>query len=879
MERKNIHKNITELFSGDYDYIVPLYQRNFAWGEPEITQLLQDLYESYQSERPYFVGSIIVLNRKSGTNRMLEVIDGQQRLTVITLLLKVLGKNYLPQLMATRLQYDSRDEVSEFLNTFSIPDISNGNNNFGSLNTFATAISTIKDCPLDADNENLSIAKLDRDNHNELESFANYLASQVYFVLAEMPQDTDVAAYFEIMNNSGDQLKKHEILKAQILASVKDRLSLNEMKSLAAIWDACAQMDVRVQRTIKANVRNRIFGDNYDSFIKENITMLCEEENDDEAPMTLDAIIQDDSYRHKETDKTEVEDNTDNIGESIIDFPNFLMQVFRLCYNDEYQEIEGKEIPLNEKDLLNVYQILADKIDGQEFIAQVLYYRIILDRYIIRTDTDSDNDKWTLKKPHKSSSNNGIWFGKTFGKTSQEWLEETVTNIEDNVIKALSMLQVSYPSRKYKWFLNEILSWFTFGEVEYSISWYLPRLNRLILGTLNEILQEYNDEWKYLGTSTPRFLLNAIDYLMYLNGANPNFEFKYYNSVEHHLPQSRGNIDNKYNSRTINSIGNLFLLSRRANSSLNDNDPMAKTDKAANQIESMPPNRRAIYEHTRKTRRWETADIEKHEAEICELINRRATLLQKVAIEESNLFYRACLSVTDYCNHKGFSGGVPRFSFRDMSTEKASFAKREVTRWMEQHLDSTLENFIEEQLASNLELTKDSWRKCFVKYPSVTEYCSQGNFTREEGDKGDIIYLLSGERSSRKDNELREHIFCEKARQANLDAYLNPYGVWIQIKDGKFLEQFPYASLYLNIYFDDIEFKGWCYGIQSQRGGNSKENRFLKNNGWSEDEDGLYILNENPILCPSTDDYDESTDFALNKIKKMIQQINSLCEE
>ena len=38
---------VEELFSSQY--VVPLYQRNFSWGEEEIKRLLQDIYESMKS--------------------------------------------------------------------------------------------------------------------------------------------------------------------------------------------------------------------------------------------------------------------------------------------------------------------------------------------------------------------------------------------------------------------------------------------------------------------------------------------------------------------------------------------------------------------------------------------------------------------------------------------------------------------------------------------------------------------------------------------------------------------------------------------------------------------------------------------------------------
>lgn len=878
MERKDIHKNITELFGGAYDYIVPLYQRNFAWGEIEITQLLQDIYESYQAKHPYFVGSIIVLNRNRGSNHILEVIDGQQRLTVITLILKIIGRDYLQGLMDTRLEYDSRDEVTAFLNSFDVNTI-DPKTAEESIKSFKVAISTIENCPLDAEQELLTISKL-RESPKTLKLFADYIATQVFFVLAEMPFDTDVAAYFEIMNNSGDQLKKHEILKAQILGSAQKHLSLGKMKSLAIVWDACSQMEKRVQKSIPAHQRQLIFGDSFDSFRPENITQLVSSsEISDNKELTIEAIIEDDTFRQKEAETILNEDDTDNIGEAIIDFPNFLMHVFRLCYNNKYREIVGsdKDIPLNEKDLLDVYRILSKDIDGETFIAQLLYYRIILDRYIIRTDANEENAKWVLKRPHKSVSSNGVWFGKTFGKNNNEYseVEDVISNTEDNAIKALSMLQVSYPQRKYKRYLNEILSWFEYGNVQYGLNWYLPKLNGLILKHLDDVVETYGEDLHSLGTSTPRFVLNAIDYLMYMSNqdVNSDFEFKYYNSVEHHRPQSRELYGDKYDRRTIDSIGNLYLLSRRANSSLNDGDPYEKTEKFASLIPTMPPNRRMIYERTRETRKWETEEIEAHEEEIISLLEKREELLCHFSLEEGLLLYRACLAVTDYCAWNGSSGGGGRYSFSNLTTEDAKRALAEVSKWQGKHLDLTLESFIQEQLTTNDELNHDSWRKCFVKYPFVTEYCSNGNFAWVKD--GAIIYLLPQDRLGNWAHELRCHIIHEMASQEGISLGIDRYGLWFSLESVPFLEAFPNADMSLHIWLSEDASK-WCYELFSGRKANAKENIFLSSNGWVKNVGGNFYIDGQEFLCDSPIDYESSIKLAYQEIRKMLEHIHRI---
>lgn len=87
METINLDKNLIEILNNKY--IVPLYQRNFAWSEDEISRLLQDIYENFEKDpnSKYYIGSLIVLKRKNGD---FEVIDGQQRLTAVTLISKAL---------------------------------------------------------------------------------------------------------------------------------------------------------------------------------------------------------------------------------------------------------------------------------------------------------------------------------------------------------------------------------------------------------------------------------------------------------------------------------------------------------------------------------------------------------------------------------------------------------------------------------------------------------------------------------------------------------------------------------------------------------------------------------------------------------------------
>ena len=79
-----------KLFTAEYDFTIPDYQRPYAWGKDETLQLLDDLQGSLDrdTDEPYFLGSVVLVKEKGVPAA--EVIDGQQRLTTLTILFSVL---------------------------------------------------------------------------------------------------------------------------------------------------------------------------------------------------------------------------------------------------------------------------------------------------------------------------------------------------------------------------------------------------------------------------------------------------------------------------------------------------------------------------------------------------------------------------------------------------------------------------------------------------------------------------------------------------------------------------------------------------------------------------------------------------------------------
>lgn len=620
MELTKLNKSLTEILKDKY--IVPLYQRNFAWGEEEISQLLQDLYESFRKnkESNYFIGSLVVLKRK---NADYEIIDGQQRLTTITLIAKILG---FDEIKEPKLFYDSRPEVEAFFSSFySTGEIDDVTFDF-KVSHLINAVDIINNTKLKTDEEKSPTIKT---LNNELVSFKEYFQTKVILVRVEIPSDTDVANYFEIMNNRGEQLQKHEILKAKLLHKIKKETGEHDETKqaiFAKIWDACSQMNVYIQKSFSNSNENRsqLFGANYDSINTRKIEYLNFESEVKEKKSFSDIIT------NWEIDIKEKQDITNQPNESIIDFPNFLMHIFKLLYNKNYQEATrnekdsmGSSIPLNEKDLLDVFDKIENSIDSMYFISKLLYFRVVFDRYILKS-AQSDNSeggfRWSLEKP-----------------TKYEHLDfKNAFDNQDRIIKCLSMLQVTYRTRIYKNWLQVVLSWF-FDENNFIMlaNDYQMKLDKLGCKYYDENPEFngiVNENLYSKGTNTPHFLFNFIDYLYWVESQKDeqkqkiNFDFKYRNSIEHHRPQSRKqNIDNTF----IDCLGNLCLVSKSSNSKMNNEEPSGKA--IAYNSDTLTPKRKIMYEITRNSSSelmWGKDEIYNHYLDVVELLKRRKEILE-----------------------------------------------------------------------------------------------------------------------------------------------------------------------------------------------------------------------------------------------------------
>lgn len=556
-------------------YIVPIYQRNYAWGESEIIQLIDDIhdYSKVNVDKNYYIGSLVVYKRIDG---QLEVIDGQQRLTTLFILLNVLNHEFKYDFNKENinLHFESRKK-----STLALKLVSNGNTN--------SIDSKVEYKIFDAYEV---ITKKLKNLKSDVDKFKSYFLNNVVILRTEVPTDTDLNHYFEIMNNRGEQLEKHEILKSRML----DKISTNsdEMVLFNLIWEACSNMEKYVQYSFPMSLRDQIFGkDTWNEFkveIFENI-ILEEDENLNSGNKSFsisELVTGDVKIQNPDDDKKIVDSDTPERFTSVISFPNFLLHVLKI------QEDKDKNIPLDDKRLLETFlEYYDDAYAVKKFAFNLLKLRFLFDKYVTKREYISRGDQWSLKQliKNKNTKNNTAYYKNTFG-------DENSSNENKNILMLLTMFHVSYPTQIYKHWLSGVLNYLFNEEInqktyreyletlakDYMVYRYLSKnpldLHNIIFDKNIEVPNYIKFTNLDKGTDVENFIFNYLDYLLWKNNSakDNQFEFAFRTSVEHYYPQQPMEGITNLDKDILNSFGNLCLISSSENSRLSNLTPEAK---------------------------------------------------------------------------------------------------------------------------------------------------------------------------------------------------------------------------------------------------------------------------------------------------------------
>ena len=511
-------------------FSIPLYQRLFSWGEEQVKGLLYDLKNHFDPDldngTPYYLGMLSCI--KSGNHY--DLIDGQQRFTVMILLAIVL-RNYYEKWNGfldggKRLRFMSRTKDNEYL----------------------TAVINRQVEILDPNRKMEDGKKIIFDfmasqfsSDDMRESFAKSAYTRMSFFFSELPlsyasNPASLNKYFEAMNAGGKGLEQHEILKVKLMQGEENKVHLTQ------IWNAVCDLNRPV---IKRNEKDLEEG--YRSKYMQAIELcrnhrfneafeLCESSYDTEDNNEIGDI---------EAKQQDFRQSFIETGErSFITFPEFLMMVI-----DIYLNLSGS-YSFYRKELLKIYEShpIPDK---QDFYNQLLFYRLLLDYYIVYKEGDENTNKYDIVFKEGASAE-ALKQYQSMLYVSQSpfynWLKPVLERLHNETVRDT----------------DELLLWIK--EIDNSLH-PLPRdvnemtydngIDRYWFWRLDYYLWERKED--YFKTEEEKQIVEE-------------YVFRANRSIEHLHPQHQENND-IWGDDDIHSFGNLAMISQSFNSQQSD-DPV-----------------------------------------------------------------------------------------------------------------------------------------------------------------------------------------------------------------------------------------------------------------------------------------------------------------
>ena len=226
-------KNVAGVFCQEYLFRIPVYQRPYAWEREQVEELFDDLVTAMDADEddPYFLGSIVLVKRDSATES--DVVDGQQRLTTLTILLCVLRelceddwKSSVDQRIrqkkdvamnqeeVMRLHLKERDQ--KFFHTYVQSE--------GGISRLLSEAPRGKTDSQKQISENVRfLFKQAEDLPKERrQDLASFIIQQCYLVVVRTDNESSAYRVFSVMNDRGLDLAATDILKAEITGSIQN---------------------------------------------------------------------------------------------------------------------------------------------------------------------------------------------------------------------------------------------------------------------------------------------------------------------------------------------------------------------------------------------------------------------------------------------------------------------------------------------------------------------------------------------------------------------------------------------------------------------------------------------------------------------------------
>lgn len=591
-------KNPLSMFEllNENSYLIPLYQRNFAWTDLEITQLIIDIVDSIKANRSeYLIGTLVV----SKKDNKYSIIDGQQRFTAILLIALAIQNEYSVSKKRAKkinLFFLARKQSNEmlkslFANTVNTEEIKNGELRRG----YDETVSAIK--------EHIDTS---------IEEFYEYLFDKVKIFISEMPEDLDVNLYFERLNSRGEQLEYHEIVKAELMQRLwADGVKFTIVQRFAKIWDACSEFDTPCINFFRKKIKGSDADDEREKVFKCEWNEYEPGKNswrygysfkniyskvivNKESKKSLISAVEGKGKINAVADADVAENEDSNKYRCIVNFNTFLYYVLYLTDN-----IAPDLIQLDDKKLKLAFR--TPSRDSQwilSFGENLLKTKFIFDNLIIRNSLETTNRRkegeWFLQKAYREDKNEKAR-GRLYVQTRFDKNSFSTNNNEILMLQAMFAVTFTaykdtkwlYMTLKYLFENAEKLNEANFGDKFYGFLETLSKVfakERICNSSAIDVQRLRYDN------SVPVYAFNLTDYVLWKNREMldsdfkkinfDDFHFTYRRSIEHWYPQNPNETEGKerLSDDLLHCFGNLCLIVASQNSAFGNLNPGAKLD-------------------------------------------------------------------------------------------------------------------------------------------------------------------------------------------------------------------------------------------------------------------------------------------------------------
>jgi hypothetical protein len=229
---------ISKIFGGDYVFDIPGFQRPYAWTVEQARDLLDDLLdfmstgeESGGEIAPYFLGSVVLIKPDNSPN--CDVVDGQQRLTTITLLLSGIRANLSADEGSdiTQLIYEKGSQILGTQDRFRLSLRSRGLEFFQTYvqreNGFAKLLALgeqSSDSRQNLRNNGVFFdERLKQMSASEKVKLAQFIVTRCFLVVVSTPDQDSAYRIFSVLNSRGLPLAPGDILKSEIVGAIEEK--------------------------------------------------------------------------------------------------------------------------------------------------------------------------------------------------------------------------------------------------------------------------------------------------------------------------------------------------------------------------------------------------------------------------------------------------------------------------------------------------------------------------------------------------------------------------------------------------------------------------------------------------------------------------------